>query len=78
MDGQWSVTGPAAHTLTQHDCQIAVGYYNLSMGLNVKSDEDVFMFFTSEGINKFSTAYSHSVTCYTSSFQSGEKSALFF
>lgn len=27
MGGQWSVTGPAAHTLTQRDCQIA-GSYN--------------------------------------------------
>lgn len=54
MDGQWSVTGPAAHTLTQRDCQIAEGYNNLSMGLDVESDEDVFMFFTSEGTNYFS------------------------
>lgn len=74
MDGQWSVTGPAAHTLTQRDCQIAAGNNNLSMGLNVESDEDVFMFFTWEGTNNFLTVCSHSVTCCTSSFQTGEKS----
>lgn len=53
MDGQWSVTGPAAHTLTQRDCQIAAGYNHLSTALNVESDEDVFMFVTSEGTNNF-------------------------
>lgn len=65
MDGQWSVTRPAAHTLTQRDCQIAAGYNNLSMGLNVESDEDMFMFFTSEGTNNFKTLYGHNVTCCT-------------
>lgn len=63
MDGQWSVTGPAAHTLAQRDCQIAAGYNNLSMGLNVESDEDVFMFFTSDGTNNFPTAYIHGAAC---------------
>lgn len=53
MDGQWSVTGPAAHTLTQRDCQIAAGYNNLSMALDVESDEDVFVVFTSEGTKLF-------------------------
>lgn len=63
MDGQWSVTGPAAHTLTQRDCQIAVGYDNLSMALNVEREEDLFVFFTAKGTESFSTAFSHSVTC---------------
>lgn len=68
MDGQWGVTGPAAHTLTQRDCQIAAGYNNLRTGLNVESDEDMFMFFTSEGTNNLLTLYRHNVTCCTSSF----------
>lgn len=68
MDGQWSVTGPAAHTLTQRDCQIAVGYNNLSMGLNVKRDEYLFMFSASKGTDSFSTVFSHSVTCCYSFF----------
>lgn len=60
MDGQWSVTGPAAHPLTQRDWQIAAGYNHLSMGLNLEGDEDVCMFFTSQGRNTFVTVYSHS------------------
>lgn len=73
MDSQWSVTGPAAHPLTQRDCQIAAGYNHLSMGLNLEDGEDVCMFFTSQGRNTFLTVYSHSVTCCTSSIQPAEK-----
>lgn len=69
MDGQWSVTGPAAHPLTQRDCQIAAGYNNLSMALNLENNEDVCMCFTSQGRNTSLTVYSQSVTCCTSSLQ---------
>lgn len=72
MDGQWSVTGPAAHTLTQRDCQIAAGYNHLSMGLNVEDDEDMWIFFTSRGRTTVLAVYSHSVTCCTFSFQPAE------